>query len=154
YVQADTFPERAARRVSRSVDRFAAYLRQRWQEGCQNAQELTTEIRGQGFTGSYYMVRRLLAQGRPVEGAASGSQGRPPCPSARQVSWWLLRAKADLEEQQRAFVQEVQRQSPELATATTLVRAFAEMVRERQAARWPEWLEQVKQPAVAKELQA
>src|SRR5262245_27296501 len=77
-----------------------------------------------------------------------------PCPSARQVSWWLLRAEADLEEQQRAFVQELQRQSPELATATTLVGTFAEMIRERQAENWSAWLEQVQQPGVARELQA
>ena len=44
FVQAGSFPERAARESSSRVDPYEPYLRQRWDQGCHNAAKLTLEL--------------------------------------------------------------------------------------------------------------
>jgi transposase len=68
YLAADSFPERSPRSPSPSTGKLIApyttYLRQRCEEGCQNAQQLYREIQVQGFTGNPRTVLRWLqAQG-------------------------------------------------------------------------------------------
>ena len=64
FVAAGSFPERAGRRSARRTDRFGEYLKERWAAGCQNAMQLYAELQARGFDGSYYSVRRQLAQWR------------------------------------------------------------------------------------------
>ena len=64
FVQAESFPERARRRVPRGTDPVTDFLQRRWNEGCRNAVQLFGELKIQGFDGSYYMVRRRLARWR------------------------------------------------------------------------------------------
>ena len=68
YLAADSFPERSPRSPSPGTGKLIApyttYLRQRCEEGCQNAQQLYREIQVQGFTGNPRTVLRWLqAQG-------------------------------------------------------------------------------------------
>jgi transposase len=68
YLAADGFPERAPRLASPGTGKilapYTAYLRQRCEEGCQNAQQLYREIHAQGFSGNPRTVLRWLqAQG-------------------------------------------------------------------------------------------
>lgn len=53
------------------IDEFADYLTRRFTEHGLSAQRLLEEIRAQGFTGSIYMVRRLVRKLRPLRGAAA-----------------------------------------------------------------------------------
>lgn len=68
YLAAESFPERRPRTPSAGAGKliapYAAYLRQRSEEGCQNAQQLYREIHTQGFSGNPRTVLRWLqAQG-------------------------------------------------------------------------------------------
>ncbi len=68
YLAADGFPERSPRspspRTGKLIAPYTTYLRQRCEEGCQNAQQLYREIQVQGFTGNPRTVLRWLqAQG-------------------------------------------------------------------------------------------
>ena len=68
YLAAESFPEQAPRSASPGTGKliapYTAYLRQRCEEGCQNAQQLAREIQVQGFTGNPRTVLRWLqAQG-------------------------------------------------------------------------------------------
>jgi len=161
FVDAGAFPERASRRYARRTDRFLAYLRQRWSEGCRNAAQLFTELKARGFGGSYYSVRRQLAHWR--EAAAPDGDGRgakvgiPEAierPSARRVSWLLLKDTSDREEQEQAFLDRLQVRCPELRLAAELARAFRSMVRERREEAWEGWLERAIAPDAVKELRS
>jgi transposase len=57
WLRAGEFPERkVAVRKPGKIHAFAAYLEQRWTEGCHNATELFREIRVQGYRGQRGMV--------------------------------------------------------------------------------------------------
>jgi transposase len=58
WSRAGAFPQRKTRQRKHCVDRHAAYLDQRWQEGCHNAAELWREIREQGFKRGARLVRQ------------------------------------------------------------------------------------------------
>jgi transposase len=62
WLRADQFPERkppSGRR--KKVAEFAAYLDERWKEGCHNSTQLFTEIRARGYKGSRQMVTSFVA---------------------------------------------------------------------------------------------
>ncbi|HEY4384400.1 MAG TPA: ISL3 family transposase, partial [Ktedonobacteraceae bacterium] len=68
YLAAESFPERHPRSPSPGTGKliapYTAYLRERCEEGCQNAQQLYREIHEQGFSGNPRTVLRWLqAQG-------------------------------------------------------------------------------------------
>jgi transposase len=161
FVEAGTFPERTERRYIRRTDRFADYLKQRWSEGCRNAAALFEELKTQGFRGSYYSVRRQLARWRQGDNGADA--GNRAClavpeviqrPSARRVSWLLLKADDELKVEEQRFLNRLQDRCPELRTAADLARRFREMVRGGQADAWDDWLAQATAGGTAKELRA
>lgn len=82
YVTAESFPERALSGKRRSLlDPYLPYLRQRWDQGCHNGRQLTSEIEAQGFRGSASLVRHSLGTGERTyllgsRGCAVQSDGR------------------------------------------------------------------------------
>jgi len=98
YVEADAFPGVAPRRtLLRAGSAHAAYLWERWDEGCRDAKILHKELRGRGFDGSVRMVQRAVAgwredpgrRGRRAPTARPGEQTMPPRPrplSPRQAT--------------------------------------------------------------------
>jgi transposase len=162
YVEADAFPERATRRCSsRRLAPFLDYLRRRWDEGCDNAAQLAEELRAQGYTGSYYAVRRLVARWRTKQEAKRGAgkaapkaKTIPEHPSARRVAWLLRKEAADLEEEERRFVDQLYERCAELKAAAEAARAFAAMLRERREKDFATWLAQLQGDLMAKELRA
>jgi transposase len=159
YVRAGAFPGRAGSRRPSRVDRFTDNLRGRWHEGCRDAARLTREIRERGFRGSYYMVRRRLAHWRasppgtdPARGPPASRNGGLANPSARRVSWWLLKDAGDLEAEESALVEVLRGQRPELSKATGLARELSDMIRHRRGQGWEGWLAGVQEPGVAAEM--
>jgi len=73
-------------------------------------------------------------------------------PSARRVSWLLLRDEAELEPQEQQFGEQLQERCPELRSAAELSRAFRALVREHREAGWAAWLSEACSPAIAKEM--
>lgn len=148
YVRADSFPESPVVERRRCVDAFTEELRRRWNEGCRNAAELTRELRGRGFRGSYNMVRRQVAAWRNNE-----SNDRVPpqpsrrllAPSAKQVAWLLLKS-ADLDDDERLLVEAVQAHCPELDRAARLAIEFGNLVRGHNAAGLDDWLVRCRGP--------
>jgi transposase len=153
-----SFPERAQRRVFSRTDPSLDYLKGRWEEGCHNAAQLTREIQAMGFGGTAVMVRRRVAPwrgGERTQGCRPASRHHAPSvkrPSSRRVCWWLLTEPAELEPEERAFVQALDDRCAELKTSAELAREFAGMVRRRRAGKWKTWLTEVQGPGVAREL--
>lgn len=160
YVEVDSFPERATRRgTSRCLTPFLDYLRRRWEEGCHNAAQLAAELKEQGYTGSYYAVRRLLARWRltqegPRESGRAASQAKriPERPSSCRVAWMLLKDQAALEAEERTFLARLYERCAELTAAAEAAQAFTAMLHERRAQDFDTWLVQLQGVPMAKEI--
>lgn len=157
YLHAGMLPERAARVYASKTDPYVDYLRKRWAEGCHNAAQLARELAAQGFKGSYGSVRRRVAPwGRTAANESTPSLSTQVycvrAPSARRLSWLLLKEPGDLGESERAFVDALYRKRPEVNRAASLARAFAGMMRERRGEELDVWMEQARQPGVPREL--
>jgi transposase len=147
------FPERKRRTGDRrSLARYRAYLRQRWEAGEHSATQLWHEVRAQGFRGGYRSVARVLApwrqrqKGRKHGPKAPAGAPSPPAPSAltaRQMAYSLLRRPEQRTETEQCQLLQVQQADPLLATLATHTEAFAQMVRERAAERLDSWVEGV-----------
>ncbi|MDQ2787673.1 MAG: ISL3 family transposase [Chloroflexota bacterium] len=153
FVRMGSFPERApAATRSTIVDRYEPYLRERWNAGCQNAEQLWREISAQGFAGSVSLVRCHLARWR----AEPGKPGRigkvprtthtvvPPARrvySARQTAWLLLRDPADLDTDQQRYLEHLGDCCPESRRVQALARDFQSLIRTHDPAALASWLE-------------
>jgi transposase len=143
---AGAFPERQPAVPKRSpVEPYAAYLRQRWEEGCHNAKQLWRELREQGFTGGFVSVWRFTRSWRasPAPGRCSGAPPRdvsvPAQPAPRAVVWWLLLPKKRTEAQ-TAFVERLEQENPKIRLAHELVTEFFGLVRERKSEGLAAWI--------------
>jgi transposase len=152
FVRAESFPERARpKRRPSGLDPYRSFLEQHWQRGCHNAARLWRELRQQGFRGSQSIVRKYLAQWRThVSGPeqangcspGAGSLFRFTTPSPRKTSWLLLQSPEDYKAEEAAFVDRLSALCPEIHTAKTLARGFAQMVHSRQPGQLDPWLKQ------------
>jgi len=122
------------------LDRFAAYLVRRWQEGCQVSAYLHDELRALGYRGSKRSVRRF------VEGWRR-SQPPPPVrrvlPGPQTVCWLLLRRRSDLDDAERMLLTDMCRRSSELAVSRRLAQRFMILVRERCSGQLDQWIADV-----------
>lgn len=144
YAGAESFPERAVRAPGPSLlDPHIAHLEARLAAGCENAMALWRELRGLGYPGTARQVHRPLSPRRSkpskhgprpggsteIKGTADGGRA-PALPSPRQIAWSLTRPRAQLTPEEDAAVQRIQ-QDPAAAAVSTLVRRFADLVRDR-----------------------
>lgn len=148
----DAFPEQPARHPRpNQLDRYAPYLRQRWEEGCRNVAQLHRELLERGFRGAASALRAYLAPWRvkpPLEmGRARGQLPHRATvwatPSPRCAAWLLLgcqRGKlsqkagrsaspSEKEAFAQAFVDCLCERCADVQTARTLSLAFFAMVR-------------------------
>ena len=136
FYQAAEFPERAhARRGKQSIP-FLKEIAKLWDEGCHNARMLTIKIAALGYRGSYYPIRRLVAQWRGQGDGVSMEQRErntllPHSPS--RIAWLLFLNRSNLDAQEEQLSQSVQEHCPDLREATTLAREFVQIVKERKA---------------------
>lgn len=156
WLAAGRFPERAERaRRPHRLDAYAEYIYGRYDAGLDNAAQLLRELRERGYSGPYQTVSRYLAEMRRTRlrgtpfGAPSGLPQRPiawghaPAPSPRETAWLLRNADAkpaELSAEERAYVEALGSESPELATARRLVTEFAEMLEHQDANALEPWL--------------
>ena len=144
YAGAESFPERAVRAPGPSrLDPHIAHLEARLAAGCENAVALWRELRGLGYPGTTRQVHRWLSPRRSkpskygprpggsteIRGTADGGS-TPALPSPRQIAWSLTRPQERLTPEEDAAVQRIQ-QDPAAAVVSTLVRRFADLVRDR-----------------------
>jgi transposase len=138
WIQAGQFvPYRRAPVPSR-LDRYISFVEARWQDGQCSATVLHREMRAQGFTGGYDIVRRWAARQR------SGAPARPPSariPSTRRITRWLTGDPAVLSPEDRAFTEALCKAAPRLKRAAEDVRAFADLLHQDDPAGLTPWLE-------------
>jgi transposase len=148
FIRAASYPEKAAPyRKPSKVAPFAEYLRRRWAEGCYNARQLFRELRQPGYAGCLAALRRYLQPWRGVlPSELCRKQAMPnfqPPPPQRTV-WWLLRESRKLKTEERAYVKELCRLSPEIKVGQELAQRFQSIVRGRLVEDFDSWRESVR----------
>jgi transposase len=154
FLRAAGFPERAAPQPRRSLlQRYDAYLRERWAAGCDNAHELWEELRAKGYSGSESHVRHYVAAWREQPSRPGkkgprplGSPRRPPpacrrVPAPREATWFLLRDPATLTADQTAYLERLRLGCPALAAVEALAHDFQTLMRQRDIAALDDWLQ-------------
>lgn len=150
YIRADGFPERAPFRPRRSrLKQYLPYIHRRWAEGCDNVRQIWREIVAQGYGGKEAMVRRYLRRLCERMGVLSFAERLKltrlessfQAPSARRAAWWLLKDEQQLKDEEKAFVAQLLRLSPEIEQVRKLGHDFRAMVREKKASDFGRWIE-------------
>ena len=122
---------------SSSIDRFAPYLQQRWDQGCTDAAQLFTEIQAQGYSGSKRSARRYL---QPLRAGLTTPVLPPPPPTVREVTRWITSHPGHLTDDQTARLSQVKARSTQLSATARHVTAFAEMMTGRHGGHLPAWI--------------
>ena len=126
---ASTFPERQERAPRPcQIDAYKAHLQQRWQEDCHNTALLYDEIREQGYTGKYTMVREYLSTLRSHP-TSEQKQAREKV-SPRQVAMWCLRRATQRTARQQAILTRLSSAWETFAAAHALAQRFLAMIRQ------------------------
>ena len=103
-------------------------------EGCRNAAELHRELIAAGLTASYYSVRRcvrrrLVVLGRDSQEEVSAGGLAPRVPSAKQLSFMIIRKPEERDEEEQFRVETLTGIDEELSNALELIAMFAARVR-------------------------
>ncbi|PZG22599.1 hypothetical protein C1I95_04880 [Micromonospora craterilacus] len=149
YLRAATTDELLTETVprARELDQHAAYLAERWEQGCTNAAWLTTELRDRGYRGSERSVRRLLHTWR--DGTIKPAAMTAVAPKPREVTGWIIRPAAERTEREHADLARILQRCESLRTVDRLVSDFAGMLRQRQGQHLDTWITQAQASGVA-----
>ncbi len=140
------------RKRRRGFDPYAAYVTERWNQGCRNGQELWRELQTQGYKGGSRSVYRFLATLRegpaPSRGKAKRAQAVPESPvehlTAQEAVWLFVRALSDLSKKEQEELVAIRQASPTADTVYGLAQDFMHMLRHREGERLDVWLGQVR----------
>ena len=137
WTRACGFPERKAPHRISAIDKYRAYLDQRWAEGCHNAAQLWREIRDLGFRGTGSGVRQWVMQhyGRTRRSLREPAPPKPPHISPRQVAWHIMKPNKSSER----YLAELFNLCPEIKTCAEVAREFFRIVRTRDLGAWQTW---------------
>ncbi|MEV5086305.1 ISL3 family transposase, partial [Streptomyces sp. NPDC056159] len=121
------------------LDPFKPYLHQRWAEGCTVARRLFEELRERGYPGGEGVVKVYVAKLRADFPPALPRKA----PSVRDVTSWLTRHPDRLTDDQAQQLKTILARCPELDRTAGHVRAFAELMNNRQGQDLDQWIERV-----------
>ncbi|MFJ2406608.1 transposase [Streptomyces xanthochromogenes] len=142
YARARTWQEVVRRppRKPSTLDPYLGYLRQRWDEGQHSAKILHEELQTKGYLGHYQRVKMAVAplrRGLPIDEPREG----PPSP--REAARWITtdphRRNPHINERLPRLLDHC----PELKLTHDLVRRFATMLDNHDAAPLPGWLSEL-----------
>jgi transposase len=111
WLRRGEFPERKpSHRAPAKVSEFAAYLQQRWRQGCHNASRLYQEIRQQGYRGKRGMVARFVAAWRKTDKATSPKAAERLSP--RHAAILVTRPADQINDEQQQLLHRLALQCP------------------------------------------
>ncbi|MEU8273571.1 ISL3 family transposase, partial [Microbispora bryophytorum] len=122
------------------IEEYAGYLRQRWEEGCTNAEHLFQEVKAMGYRGKATMVRQLV---RPWRSQTTIALPPPSPPTVRQATGWFLRHPETLESDEHQHLQALTAACPALAALREHVRTFAQMMMRLTGEGLEQWMKRV-----------
>ncbi|MFM9477361.1 MULTISPECIES: ISL3 family transposase [Streptomyces] len=121
------------------LDPYKPHLHQRWAEGCTVARRLFEEVRERGYTGGESVVKKYVAKLR------ENFPHDPPrkAPSTRDVTSWLTRHPDRLTDDQAQQLKTILTRCTALDRTSHHVRAFAELMNDRQGKHLDQWIASV-----------
>jgi transposase len=125
-------------------DAYAPYVKQRWDDGCHNIQQIWREIKAQGYPHS---DRALRAHLEPLRGRVKADFPAASTLdhfSAKKASWLFIRHFDDLNAKEREELTTIRQGSETAETIYHLVQAFLQMVRTLQGSHLENWLKSVR----------
>lgn len=160
WLRNGSFPEaRQRRRRPSLIDPSERYVIFRWQEGCCNGSQLYRELTAQGYKGSPKAMYNYLGTRRTPQSDASRlpalkprrhkSIPSSPTPlenfSAQRATWLFVSQPRELDKTQQNELALMRQASPSAETASLLVQAFMQMIRERTGHQLDTWLSSVEE---------
>jgi len=122
------------------------YLIRRWRESEAYSAQLWREIRVLGYTHSARTVTRFITQLRRASEAGQAPEAqaspytRPQGPSARALSFILVRPAAKRSQDAQSYVEQLCQGEADIAQAHTLIQAFLTIMRERRGHDLEAWM--------------
>jgi transposase len=151
WVASDILPKRRLMDPrSTNPVKFEGFLTQRWNEGFRNGRRLLTEVRQQGYTGSFGHLERLLCNWRRAGSAAliqkSSSDGAPIVPSHPIVppiaaSILCIKPRAQLTRQEEVKVDWLKATAPTFVIMRQLAMRFRGIFRGSDPSKLDGWLD-------------
>jgi transposase len=149
------------------LDPYRDYLLTRWMQGEHNGNQLTREIRSQGYRGCDTLVRAFTTSLRKrypdvtaLPRKPPSSQPSPPLPtltpkskSPRELRWLLAKKPEDLDQEEQAELSHLLDASEEVRLLHRLLQAFLQMIRGRQAEPLNAWMKEARASGI-KELKS
>ncbi|WP_449065829.1 ISL3 family transposase [Planomonospora algeriensis] len=126
----------------KNLEPFAPYLRQRWKEGCTNAERLYQEITAMGYRGKSTALRTYVHPWRSQTTIIPPSRPQPP--SVRTATGWFLRHPDSLDTDERRQFDALTDACPPLAAVRGHVRGFADMMLQLRGERLEQWMNDVR----------
>jgi transposase len=146
YVRAECCPDwNPGRPRPTQLDRFAAEVNAWIAQGERNAAALYRKLLTQGCRASYDAVRRFVSRrlgstGRPGPRVGPLTPPAPAAPSARQLSFAIIRREEERTEEQQHQVERLLAGSVVLQEVLGLAASFAALVRKTAAGPLGDWL--------------
>lgn len=129
--------------TSPTLQPFADYLQGRWQAGCTNVAQLQRELRAQGYQGSYSLLMQAMQPWRgprpPLE-PGRGPRRRRQGVKRVNVRWLCLRPPDQLDEVERAALEEILNADDRLACGYGLLQRFRHLIARRNVRELVDWL--------------
>jgi transposase len=151
WVASDVLPERRLMDPrSTNPVKFEDFLAQRWDEGFRNGRRLLTEVRQQGYTGSFSHLERLLSNwrraGRAVLVQKASRDGAPVVPPRLTVppiaaSILCMKPRAQLTCQEEVKVNWLKATAPAFAIMRQLAMRFRGIFRGSDPSKLDGWLD-------------
>jgi transposase len=142
WLTSDDYPETQyhTRRHRSRFDTYAAYVKQRWDGGCHNIQQIWREVKAQGYPHS---DRALRAHLEPLRG-----KGKADVPaassldrfSAKEATWLFIRPIKDLDEKEQQELAAIRQASQTAETIYQVVQGFLQIVRTRRGEHLDSWM--------------
>jgi transposase len=122
------------------LDEHAAYLMQRWNQGCTNAAQMSRELRERGHPIQSRAVRDYVRAWRTT---TPTQPPQPTRPTVRQAAGWFLSNPAHLSTDEQHQLDVLTLASPPPAALRGHVTEFAVMMLDRQGQRLEPWMNAV-----------
>ena len=139
------------------LDPYRDYLLTRWMAGEHNGNQLTREIRSQGYQGCDTLVREVttllrktypdvvaLPRKHPTSQAGLPLPQLAPKSSPRQIRWLLAKKREALGEEEQEELARLLEGSEEVCLLYRLLQAFLQMIRERHAEHLDAWMKEAR----------
>lgn len=131
YRYLQRLPDNARPPQRKGLDKYADYLKHRWDEGIRNASTLFTELRSQGYTGSAMSVRRYVSSWRTADPPRRPLQGPTNETVSPRAFRRLVLKKAPSPEEAQLLAR-ITQSNPQFETAVRFANDFAQAIRQHQ----------------------